>query len=288
MLDVTDAKPEPPALTRAMARANARARSAGAVDPVPEMPLQPLLTIAVIALAGLLTVSAFAGAGLVAGTVAFAAGVIAWGWSGLLGLPSPRGTAFVLGVGSAAAIGTAVATPVEPFLEWMPVALAGAVIVAFLHQLSRRDGRPRLVESIASNITAIAIVVSGAILVVLPRGQLGPWVMAIAFSAVAVSALTDLACASPRWAQRLRPWPLPIGMLAGGAVAIAVGLLGAVGWWAAALLGVLAAGISHTVRRVLAMLPAISSARSQLVCASASVLTVGVVVYVVGWLLFPG
>ena len=49
-----------------------------------------------------------------------------------------------------------------------------------------------------------------------------------------------------------------------------------------ALLGVLTAGISHAIRRALAMLPAISAARSQLVSASASVLTGGVVVYVVG------
>jgi hypothetical protein len=75
-------------------------------------------------------------------------------------------------------------------------------------------------------------------------------------------------------------------MLAGGLAAIAVGhLLGVAGWGAAALLGVLAAGVSHAVRRVLATLPAISGARSQLVSASASVLTVGVVVYcAVGWL----
>jgi len=45
---------------------------------------------------------------------------------------------------------------------------------------------------------------------------------------------------------------------------------------------VLAAGISHAIRRALAMLPAISGARSQLVSASASLLTGGVVVYVVG------
>ena len=48
---------------------------------------------------------------------------------------------------------------------------------------------------------------------------------------------------------------------------------------------VLAAGVSHAVRRVLATLPAISGTRSQLVSASASVLTGGVVVYVVGRLL---
>jgi len=42
---------------------------------------------------------------------------------------------------------------------------------------------------------------------------------------------------------------LPLAMLAGGVVAIAFGLtLGVVAWGPAALLGVLAAGISHAVR----------------------------------------
>ena len=275
---MTDDIPEPPAMTRA--QRHAAAAAAGPVlVPVPEMPLQPLVTVAVVALAGLLTISAFAGPALVAVAVALAAGVIAWGWSGLLGLPSPRGTAFVLAVGSAAAIGTALATRVDPLLGWMPAALAGSMIVAFLHQLARRDGRPRLVESIASTITAIAIVVSGASLVVLPRTQQGAWVVALASSAVAVSALTDLAGRS----QRLRAWLLPLAMLAGGSAAIVVGLtFGAASWGSSALLGVLAAGISHAVRRVLAILPAISGSRSQLVSASASVLTGGVVVYVVG------
>ena len=278
---MTDASPDPPPRTRALARDGAAASGPVTVL-VPEMPLQPLVTIAVVALAGLLTITAFAGSVLVALAVAFAAGVIAWGWSGLLGLPSPRGTAFVLAVGSAAAIGTALATRDDPFLAWMPAALAGSMIVAFLHQLARRDGRPRLVESIASTITAIAIVVSGASLVVLPRTLHGAWVVALASSAVAVSALTDLAAAS----QRLRAWLLPLAMLAGGVAAMVVGHpLGVLSWGAAALLGVLAAGVSHAVRHVLAMLPAISSARSQLVSACASVLTGGVVVYVVGRLL---
>jgi hypothetical protein len=285
MPHVTEAKPEPRALTRALARANARAaeRAAARVTvPVPEVPLRPLVTIAVIALAGLLTICAFAGPPLVAVAVALAAGVIAWGWSGLLGLPSPRGTAFVLAVGSAAAIGTALATRDDPLLEWMPAALAGSIIVAFLHQLARRDGRPRLVESIASNITAIAIVVSGASFVVLPRTQNGAWLVAVASSAVAMSAVTDLAGSM----RRLRTWLLPLGMLAAGVAAMVVGhLSGAVSWGVAALLGVSVAAVSLAVRRVLAMLPAVSGARSQLVSASASVLTGGVVVYVVGRLL---
>lgn len=265
-----------------MTRSQLRAAAAAAgpvIVPVPEMHKQPLVAIVVVALAGLLTISAFAGPLLVAVAVALPAGVMAWGWSGLLGLPSPRGTAFVLAVGSVAAIGTALATRADPLLGWMPAALAGSVMVAFIHQLARRDGRPRLVESIASNTTAIAIVVSGACFVVLPRTSHGAWVVALAASAIAVSSLTDLLGDLPR----LRAWLLPLAMLAGGVVAIGIAFAsGVVGWGPAALLGVLAAGVSHALRRVLAMLPAISGSRSQLVSAGASVLTAGVVVYVVG------
>jgi len=279
---VTDAPPEPPPLTRVLARALARAAAGPVTLPVPEMPRQPLVTVAVVALSGLLTITAFAGPPMVALAVALAAGVVAWGWAGLLGLPSPRGTTLVLALGSAGAIGTVLVTRDDPFLAWMPAALAGSMIVAFLHQLSRRDGRPRLVESIASTITAIAIVVSGASFVAMPRTEHGAWAVAIASTAMAVSAVTDLAGGSRRFCA----WLLPMAMLAGGAAAILVGHgLGAIGWGAAALLGVLAAGVSHAVRRVLATLPAISSARSQLVSAGASVLTGGVVVYVVGRLL---
>jgi len=275
---VTEAAPDPTAMTRAQMRA-AAAAAGPVIVPVPEMHKQPLVTVAVIALAALLTISAFAGPVLVAIAVALPAGVMAWGWSGLLGLPSPRGTAFVLAVGSLAAIGTALATRADPLLGWMPAALAGSVIVAFLHQLARRDGRPRLVESIASNTTAIAIVVSGACFVVLPRTGHGAWVVALAACAMAVSALTDLLGDRPR----LRAWLLPLAMLAGGVLAIGISLVsGVVGWGPAVLLGVLSAGVSHSLRRVLAMLPAISGSRSQLVSAGASVLTAGVVVYVVG------
>jgi len=275
--------PDPPPLTRALARAVAAA-SGPVTVPVPEMPLQPVATVAVVALAGLLAVTAFAGPPMVAIALAFASGVMAWGWAPLLGLPSPRGTSLVLAVGSAALILTVLATTEGPLLAWMPAALAGAMIVAFIHQLARRDGRPRLVESIAATIMALAIVASGASLVALARTEHGVWVVVIASAATAVSAATDLAGVS----RRLCPWLLPLAMLVGGIAAILVGhLLGVVGWGAAALLGVLVAGVSHAVRRVLATLPAISGARSQLVSASASVLTGGVVVYVLGRLFIP-
>ncbi len=59
MRDVSDVRPEARAMTRAQKRA-AAVEALGA-DPVPEMPLQPLSTVAVFALAALLTICAFAG-----------------------------------------------------------------------------------------------------------------------------------------------------------------------------------------------------------------------------------
>jgi hypothetical protein len=53
----------------------------------------------------------------------------------------------------------------------------------------------------------------------------------------------------------------------------------------AALIGLLAAGIAHATRRVLAVLPTMASARSQLASGAASVLVCGVVVYALGRIL---
>ena len=84
---------------------------------------------------------------------------------GCWGCRSPRGTTSVLAFGTVAAVLTGALTRTDPFLRWMPAALALSMLVAFLHQLLRRDGRPRLVESVVSVVTGLAVVVSGACLV---------------------------------------------------------------------------------------------------------------------------
>ena len=156
------------------------------------------------------------------------------------------------------------------------------MVVAFLHQLLRRDGRPRLVESVASVVTALALIVSGGCLVPLPRTAEGGAVMAVAGAAVAVCALVDLLA-------RVRPAAsllLPLALVAGTAAAVGVAAVaGGVSLAAAAVLGLGSAAVSAALRAVLGALPTMSGPRSQLACASASVLGCGVVVYVVGRLL---
>jgi len=281
---VSDALPDPAAAPPTRGR---RTRGVPPVPPgtppiVPPPVVRPLVPLAVVAYTGLLVLAVLAGVPFTAAAVALGAGVLAWGWAGLLGLPSPRGTSFVLGVGTVATVLTVALTRDDPFLRWVPAALAVSMVVAFLHQLLRRDGRPRLVESVASVITALALIVSGSCLVPLPRTAAGGSVMAVAGVAVAVCALVDLLARVPR----LRPLLLPLALVAGTAAAVGVAAAtGAVSTAAAAVLGLGTVAVSAALRAVLGVLPTMSGPRSQLACASGSVLGCGVVVYVVGRLL---
>ncbi len=143
------------------------------------------MVASVVALSGLIALTGFSHPFLVALAVALAGLVVAWGWAPLLGLPSPRGTSTVLAVGVAACVGAAALTTDDPFLEWIPGALAVALIGAFLHQLLRRDGRPRLTESVAGSGAGLAILSMGVAYIPLPRTLGG----------------------SETWPQPWRPWP---------------------------------------------------------------------------------
>jgi hypothetical protein len=229
-------------------------------------------------LAGLLALTAFAGWFIVAATVALAGLVVAWGWPRLLNSSSPRGTTAVVALASVGTAAAVLASGGDPYLRYVPVAVAGSVLAMFLHQLLRRDGRPRLTQSLATTAGALAVVTSGAGFIPLPDTLAGPESLALAGSALAVSALVDL------WGgrERLRPWLLFLAVVVGAAVA---GLIAAVTHpdriAAAVLIGVLAAGVSHAIRRLLGSLPPMSVGRSRVTSGCASVLSTGLVVYTV-------
>lgn len=264
-------------------RASRRADRPGAGAPVAVEFSSPLLTTAAtLAIAGLLALTGYTGSALVAVTVLVGGVVLAWGWAGALALPSPRGTSLVLLLGTVALVLSAVFTHTDPYLRWVPAALAGAVIASFVHQLLRRDGRPRLVESVASTSMALVLVASGVCLIPLPRLVDGGTVLAAGLAGVALSAIVDLAARRPA----LRVWLLPVGMLLGGLAAILVGRTAGLAWGPMALLGVVGAAVSHALRQVLLALPTMATARPRLVSGVASVLVCGVCIAVVQRLFF--
>jgi hypothetical protein len=239
---------------------------------------RPLSIAATVAFAALVALTGYASPQFVALAVALAGFVLAWGWPLLLSLPSPRGTTAVLAIGTVLMTGTALLTRDDPYLEWMPAALAVSVIVGFLHQLMRRDGRPRLTESVAAVTSALAIISAGTALAPIPHALHGEHALAATMAGLGVGALADPCVSIPR----LRQWALFIAMLVGGGAAVVVALVaGDLLAGPAALLGLLAAAISHAARRVLAPLPATAMPRAQLAAAATSSLLIGVVAYAV-------
>lgn len=277
MSDVPEQAPNPAVpLTRRERRAHAQ--TARPALPRRALVARPLSIAATIAFAALVALTGYASPRFVALAVALAGFVLAWGWPLLLSLPSPRGTTAVLAIGTVLMTGTALVTRDDPYLEWMPAALAVSVIVAFLHQLMRRDGRPRLTESVAAVTSGLAIISAGTALAPIPHVLQGEHALAATMAGLGVGALADPCVSIPR----LRQWALFIAMLVGGGAAVVVAVVaGDLLAGPAALLGLLAAAISHAARRVLAPLPATAMPRAQLAAAATSSLLIGVVAYAV-------
>ena len=61
----------------------------------------------------------------------------------------------------------------RPWLLWVPVALSVAMIAAFVHQVFRKDGRPRVVESVSSVVLAVGLLTCGVLLVPASRSVEG-------------------------------------------------------------------------------------------------------------------
>lgn len=237
-----------------------------------------MVSLAVLLLCGLLALSGYAGPGLVAATVALAGVVVAWGWPALVDLPAPGGTALVLVVAVLSATAATWLTRTDPFLRWVPAALAVSLLSLFGQQLARRDGRPRLVESLAGAVTGIAVVIGGASFVPIPSAVHGEVVLAVAAAALAAAALVELLGGRVRGARMAL-----LAVLAGAAAAatVAASSGSAVRLPTAVLLGLVCGAVGHAFRSVLSPLPAMVATRSQLVSAAGSVLVSGVAVYVV-------
>jgi len=243
------------------------------------------------ALAALVAVAAFAPLGLLTVAVVLVGLLVAVGWSPLLSLPSPRGTASVVALAAAAAAVTVVVTTAggDDPLAVLPSAAALALLVAFAHQFLRRDGRPRLVESVTGAVTGQAVVVLAAAWVAVPRTVAGPAFAAVVLAAVAA---TGAVCAAG--------WPLrvagPLSLLAGAAtgwVASAVVVLLSDGmpvsdvrWTVAGVVAGVGAGLLSAAWRAHSeRLPSVHGLSAALAVAAGPVAMSGAGAYVVGRLL---
>ena len=237
---------------------------------------RPVAVVATIVLAALLVLALLADPVLLAAGLAWAGIVVAWGWPALLGSSSRFGSSLAIGVTGVLAPVAAAATTDEPYLRLVPVALLVGLTIMFGHQMVRRDGRPRLTESIGITSLGLAVVALGTTWLPLSRTDRASDIAVVGFVSIAVASLADLVAGF----AKVRPWMLPLAMLLGGAGAVvAAAVLGAPEVGPAALVGFLCAAVSHCTRRMLSVLPAVTSVRGQLSTAAASLLVPGVVAY---------
>lgn len=249
---------------------------------LPTRPWRPLVTVTTFGVSALLAGGALAGVVPFAIVVMAASVLLVNGWVVLLNLPTPRGTASVLAASAVVMVGVVLVAGRDG-MTWLPAAMALSLIAEFGHQLGRRDGRPRLVESVSATVAGIAVLASGVCMLPLLRDPGGAQTVAIVMGAGAVAALADVAV---RWEA-----PPLVGAL------VAAGLGAAAAWAGAALLpasgvpvgsaaavGALAGSAGHLVRRVQSVLPYLYGRRAQFASGAGSVLMLGVLAQVAAWL----
>lgn len=201
---------------------------------------------------------------------------IAVGWPLLLGLPNVLGSAVVIAIGGVGAVLAVAGTRGAPWLRELPIVVALAVLLAFVNELARQDGRARLVDSVSGTVTGVLVAASAAGWLAAERSVNGTALVVSGAAALAVAAATSAA---------------PLGAWLGGVVTTGAGIAtgAAVGTLMAdfprAVGPVLGLAMGLLVAALHALFDRLPALRRRLAAFTVVVLPValsGVVVYVVG------
>ncbi|GIG21391.1 hypothetical protein Cch01nite_21150 [Cellulomonas chitinilytica] len=237
-----------------------------------------LATRAVVtaALAALVAVAGYFGGIYVAGAAGLLALVFAVGWPSLAGLPFRPGSTVVVALAGLGGVAVVHFVADEPYLRDLPVVLAGAIVLAFINELLRRDGRPRLVESVSGTVagTAVAVAVTGWVATDRSAGG----------ESLVVAGATALAVGSAVVALTLAPLlgAVVTSLAATAAGALAGALLPGMGVVPGAALGFAVGVLVAALHALFDRLPALSRKTAALAAVTLPVTVTGTLVYVVG------
>ncbi len=244
----------------------------------------PLVAVVTVVLGALIAGTALLGLSdpqfALAGVVLLAVLGLAAGWTVLLGMEHTRmSAAIVIAVSGVASVGLGLARsgsahPMAPFA----VLLAAMVLVAFLHQLLRRDGRRSLVESLTATVTGQVLVLLAAGWVLLAGTRLGAAGVIVAAVGTVLTVAGLLLPVSPR----AQPWAaFGVGLVASLA---AVGVQAARGLQDGLLtpyvmIAIAVPAVSAGVTHLLASLPAVRSRAGSVAAGAGPICAVGMLAY---------
>ena len=202
--------------------------------------------------------------------------VFAVGWPLLVGLPSKPGSGVVVGLGGAGAVAVVYLTIGEPYMRALPLVFAASILLAFVNELLRRDGRTRLVESVSGTVagTLVAAAAAGWVATVRSPGGAG----------LVIAGAVALAVGSAASAVTLRGWT-GVGAKVGAAAAagaLAAGWLPTVDLLAGALLGMAVGILITALHELFDRLRILTRVSAALAATVLPVTVTGVLVYVVG------
>ncbi|MPV50430.1 MULTISPECIES: hypothetical protein [unclassified Pseudactinotalea] len=211
-------------------------------------------------------------------TVAAIAVICALGWPALVGLPARAAATVVL---LATAASSVLVVELLQDLAWLAVVAAGAVLAAFLAQLFRRDGRPRLLEEVAGTITGAVIVASAAGWLAIGPSPRSEALVITAAVAIAVASVVALVRLPATWSTVAS---VVLACAAGSGIGFAATTLSTL---VGALVGLAAGLLVATVHRLFAHYPVSGRLLPGLAAALSVVSVSGVPVYILGRVLLP-
>lgn len=163
--------------------------------------------------------------------------------------------------------------------HWLALALAGSLVIAFLVQLLRTDGRSDVVGSLGSCALAFAVLACGGLApfaAARPHAVPVAWTVAIG---VIASVLTRLAVQRTSLDPELA---VPVAMVVGGIGGVVIAGGTGLAWNRLLLVGMLATALAHAVRRVV-LTAAVRDRLAQIAVGVAIGLSGGVIAYAATW-----
>lgn len=249
-------------------------------SPTSRVATSSLAVIGGVVTAALVILGAYAGHDVSAYAVLAAGLGLAWGWPLLLGLPRPTGISLVLAAAALGMAGVVVFSGDSDGMQAISLVLAVGLVLAFLHQLIRTDGRESLVVSLAGCSLGLAVLASGMFCAGASSYDQGDAAVAVAIGAAVLGLLVDTVLP----AKHAVEWSLPASVLIGVLLGLIVGLTDDRTFAGLLIAGLLAGFVGAAVRRVLRLLDTDDPA-GQVTYGIAAVLSTGVLSYAAQWLI---